>query len=315
MTGGSGEVSSIGRTACCQAWTAVGSFWWRPICAERLAAFRVVIGLIVLLDFGTTFLPGIEVYWGPFGVHDVYRGSNWWHPQDWPWGLFEPGARMPTVRWYALALIAATMCMTVGFLTRLSTAVTWVLLINFHYQNQAILNAGDALLRCALFYLMMMPAGATFGVDARLWTFLGRRSPTEVAPWGLRLAQVQLCIVYLFTAFKKMTPLGAHPSDWLTGEAIARAFRHPLVMRVDWLACLPEWSTALMTWGVFGWELTFPVLVPWRRFRPWVLGIGVIVHVGIAFVMEIGYFSFVILAYYLLFLPDRWFSPMRIKSA
>jgi hypothetical protein len=269
-----------------------------------MAAFRIAIGAVTLIDFSTTLLPHLDDYYGAAGASDPNSPANWWQPADWPWPLLGPETAPSTVRLYAVALLVAAALVTVGLATRVSTLVTWFLLVSFHFANQAVLNAGDALLRCGLFYLLWMPAGAAWSVDARLAAARGRAPSATVAAWGLRLAQAQLLVVYLFTALEKAAG-GPRASHWLTGEAVGRALRHPLVMRVDWFTDLPAWIAASVTWAVLAWELTFPLLVASRRLRPWALGFGVLVHVGIALVMDVGHFSFTVLAYYVLFVPDR----------
>ncbi len=59
------------------------------------------------------------------------------------------------------------------------------------------------------------------------------------------------------------------------------------------------------TWLILAWGLSFPALVLWRRSRPWALGMGALVHLGIALTLDVGHFSFTVLAFYPLFLPGR----------
>ena len=55
--------------------------------------------------------------------------------------------------------------------------------------------------------------------------------------------------------------------------------------------------------GDLAFEATFIVLVWPRRLRLWVLGAGVLLHLGIDVFLDIGFFSLAIYLAYLAFLP------------
>ena len=73
----------------------------------------------------------------------------------------------------------------------------------------------------------------------------------------------------------------------------------------------PEWLfdqrvlLNLFTWATLAFEATFFVLVWNRRLRPWVIGIGVALHLGIDVFLDIGFFSIAIYLAYLAFVPDE----------
>ena len=71
---------------------------------------------------------------------------------------------------------------------------------------------------------------------------------------------------------------------------------------------LPLWLTQLMTWGSLAWELLFLPLVWYRPTRKWVLLFGLAFHVGIAFLIEVGWFGFYTLCYYAAFVPDSFWE-------
>lgn len=123
-------------------------------------------------------------------------------------------------------------------------------------------------------------------------------APRTVASWAIRLALVQCSIVYLWAAIAKMTPL------WLDGTALY------IQVRDGWARDLIEsigFDRAAVL--IVGAEL-FLAAALWIR-KLWLPGfvVGVGLHVGIETIgLEIGLFSYLMIAVYLLLLPDVLFA-------
>jgi hypothetical protein len=56
-------------------------------------------------------------------------------------------------------------------------------------------------------------------------------------------------------------------------------------------------------WGTLLLEFSIGILVWNRRLRPWVLGVGVLMHTGIMATMAVGFFSPSMFVLYLAFIP------------
>lgn len=54
----------------------------------------------------------------------------------------------------------------VGFKTRASNLLLWLLILSLHNRNVLVLNSGDDFLRMLLFWSIFMPVGERFSVDA-----------------------------------------------------------------------------------------------------------------------------------------------------
>src|SRR5262249_4135425 len=119
-----------------------------------------------------------------------------------------------------VALLLASLCLTVGYRTRLASVVVFVAVLSFEHRTPSIFSSADALLRILCFFLMFAPAGASLSVDRwriardRFWEFPAR------APWALRLVQIQISVMYLSTVWLKL-----HGSDWLNGTAVSLVAR------------------------------------------------------------------------------------------
>jgi hypothetical protein len=115
----------------------------------------------------------------------------------------------------------------------------------------------------------------------------------------LRLLFVQLVFIYFMNGLYKVGGL-----NWLHGDSLYYVLADLTLTRFS-IAQLPVSFIFLQiaTWSVLVWELTFPVLVLWRRTRTLALLFGVVFHLGIFATMELGGFVPYILCLYVPLLP------------
>ncbi|MBV6516204.1 MAG: hypothetical protein HPKKFMNG_01865 [Planctomycetes bacterium] len=287
-------------------------FWFARLEAEPAAAFRVTLGCVLMFDVGVTFLPHLDQWFGPQGLYEAGE-LDWWLAQPGRWSLLDAHSDLAALRWAAVGLMVAAYGLIFGLGTRLCALAAFVLLTSFHHRNPNILNAGDILLRSGLFYLALMPSWRAWSLDRLLGRRLGWHAAPLLKAWPVRLAQIQLCLLYLFTGIEKCRP--GLEGDWLSGDAVGRSLRFVTIARVDWFSGLPLWLGAPVTWLTLAWELAFGLLVLWQRTRPAALAFGVLVHAGIFATMEVTHFSFTILAFYWLFVPASVLMDMRGQSS
>lgn len=295
---------AVPRGAALSALAHLRSFWTTPVRAEPIAFFRIMIALIVFADTATSLLPFAEHWFTPAGPNPVALAPTLNH-MYWPWSMLEGQATTGQAYALTIALLCSAALVCVGLGTRLACVAMWALLALIHLRAPNILNAGDILLRVAAFYLVLLPAGAAYSLDNRILAARGVARDGNVAPWSLRLAQIQICIVYLFTAIEKLRGFVSldNPGDWIGGQAVRRTMAHALIARWPWFNDMPQWLSMPATWITLGWELLFPALVLWRRTRYAALAYGVILHIGIFATMEVTHFSFTTIAWYWLFIP------------
>jgi hypothetical protein len=106
--------------------------------------------------------------------------------------------------------------------------------------------------------------------------------------------QLQLCVIYLTTGLHKV--LG---DMWLDGSALFYVLNDVSTTRWSFASLpLPYALTRVMTYGALGFELTFPLSVLWSRARTFTLAAGVLFHLGIHAMLQVGWFSFYMLALY-----------------
>ncbi|HVE47153.1 MAG TPA: HTTM domain-containing protein [Acidimicrobiales bacterium] len=302
MTAGILATSRSGVNRALEAWD---RFWFRPGSTATLAVFRIAYGLVILA-WAISLRPDLNDFFSPDGILAEQPDRAW------DVGLFQLADSQTAMIGLYLAFLAGAVCLTVGYRTRLAAVVTFVALISFQRRNPYIDNAGDGLLRILGLYLMLTPAGVALSVDRwrkhreAFWEF------PERALWGLRLVQIQLSVIYLATVWDK-----ARGETWSNGTAVAYALRNGTTQRLR----VPEAVTDnlfimnLATWGTLAVELALVFLVWNRVLRPWVLGLGVALHLSIDVVMSLGFFSIAMYVLYIAFVPpevmERWVLRAR----
>lgn len=195
-----------------------------------LARFRVAFGVVLLFHL-LSLRPDWLVFFGPRGLvtWDTTRtlyGHNFFSYVN----LF---AYLPNDDGSALLLfwllVASSIGLALGFLTRLSNFILMIGLTSIQMRNPYICNGADHLARLLAFYLLFSPAGEAISVD-RLWgdwRGKGRVVPNSVLPWCQWMVQLQICIVYLSAGFEKLGQ-----ERWLDGSALYFLLRREEFIRL-----------------------------------------------------------------------------------
>ena len=130
----------------------------------------------------------------------------------------------------------------------------------------------------------------------------GRHEIRPLPAWPLWLMRWQVAIVYLSSGLYKF----AYPM-WRDGTAVHWAMNLNAFHRFPWpwpVAAAP--LEAFLTWSTLLFELTFWLLVIFRRTRPLALIGGAALHAGLFATMELGPFSFLMVASYVCYIdPER----------
>lgn len=280
--------------------------WWTtPVRAERWAAFRISVGLALLVDVALTYWPVRRALFGAATLGDpsVFRSRTAW--PLWNWSLLE-GATSPWV-WDAalVAWGAAALALAAGLCSRRAALIAWALSVSVLNVNYFAHNGGDRLRTMALLLLALTPCAATWSVEA--WRRGRRLQKAYTAPWPLRLVLLQLVVIYFFSGVLK-----EKGTTWQSGEALWLVMTNAAWTRWSYLD-LPVWPwlAQALTWITLAWELTFPVLLLSRRTRVPALLIGAWFHLATGVLLKLGMFPVYALCMYVPLLPweklaDRW---------
>jgi hypothetical protein len=274
-------------------------FWFEPEETSTLALVRIAFGLVVL---AWTVTLAHDAY--PFFTDSGVLPSPDYDPDAVAaWGVLDLFDSRLAVALVLAVLALASLSLAAGHWTRLAAVLVFVGLVSLQRRNPYVFNSGDGLLKVTAFYMMLAPAGLSLSLDrwrrarGAFWEFPRR------APWALRLMQVQLSVVYLSSLWTKLSG-----TTWNDGTAISFAVRLDDLERF----AAPAWIFGnelianLLTYATLATEASIGILVWNRRLRPWVLGLGVALHLGIDLALRVGFFTFALFVLYLAFLPpDR----------
>jgi hypothetical protein len=266
--------------------------------AYLYALLRIVFGLL-----GCVFLFGLSdlgMFWDPGGLVPLAEST---------WKQLVIGHGWGTVAGRSLYVVnlGAAMLMTIGYRSSVMVPVSFIASMLQSWWNPLPLAASFEIRSAVLFCLMWANAGQVWSVDAWLArrgasTNADERQAGPVSRWPLRLIRFQIALIYFSTGLWK---LGG--DQWRDGSALHYVLSNNGFARFP-VSPPAEVASLLVigTYIVLLWELTFPFLVAFRRTRWIPLLTGVILHLGMWITIELGPFSWVMLASYVAFAePER----------
>jgi hypothetical protein len=269
-------------------------FWFSPAPVSTLAVLRIAFGTIIFA-WGLAIAPDVLSFFSPHGVLPDHPAAGT------RWGLLALSDSDAAAIGVLLLLLVSAACLAIGSKTRLAAVCVWIGLISLTRRNPFVFNSGDALLRNIALFLALAPSGEALSLDrlrsdrSRFWTF------PERAPWAVRLIQVQVSMVYLFTVWAK-----ARGERWFGGTAVSESLRVGDLLRLR----LPDALTDsvllanVLTFGTLVVELGLALLIWNRRWRPYVIAAGIALHLFIEATFALGFFSTVMIASYISFVPE-----------
>jgi hypothetical protein len=188
----------------------------------------------------------------------------------------------------------------IGYKTKISNLIVWLLYISLHNRNLFILQAGDDLLRLTLFWGLFLPWQHSYSIDSL---------KTKLKPQQNIIANLAYLLlifsVYFFTVSLKTSP------EWRTeGSAIYYALsldQIRLPYTGDWLYTQP-FLMKFLTYIVFIIEILIPlfILLPSKKipFRFYTFLLILILHIGIGLTLFVGLFFIINIVTAIALIPD-----------
>jgi hypothetical protein len=306
-------------------------FWFSPRRAHTLAAIRIATGAmlayahLVLASDLMSFL-GTTAWIDRAASRALHDGS------------FAPAEAVWTYLWYTdspaflwvhqVLAICLSLCLMIGLGTRVVAPLVWFIQLMFVHRLTGALYGLDQVTTMLSMYLMIAPSGSVWSVDAMLrrklcggssvktpvagaaWLnwLLPAEEPSVAANVATRLAQLHLCVIYLFGGLWK-----ARGQLWWDGTALWFAASSYEYQSNDltWIGQYPLVFAALTHATVF-WETFYCALVWPKSTRPIILLMAVMVHGGIAIYLGMVTFGLMMIVANAIFLEPEWLArPAR----
>jgi predicted DCC family thiol-disulfide oxidoreductase YuxK len=290
-----------------RAWARI---WFQERTTTPLELTRIGVGAALFVHYALA-TPHLLTFWGDDG---------WW-----PRTLVESEITNPWMQsafyyftaswqWYAFHALFLLCCaaLTLGWRT---SFVKWMVLIghlSYDNRNPTMGYGVDAIAASLLLILCLAPIGRAISLDrvrevrrAKQKNLLARPS-AHTSRWGFactRLMQVQMALLFFFSAIEKLKG-----DNWWDGDAVWRVFVNndyyngfllDLFASQFWLVNVASYATVLI-------EIAFPFLIWQRASRPVMLVLAILLHLQFAFLMNLYYFSFVMIMGHMSFVRRDW---------
>jgi antimicrobial peptide system SdpB family protein len=280
------------------------------------ALMRVSLGACGLYFYLTNFSQRFFL-WGPYGVWSWadFRHDN----QGWRYFNLYALSRSPV--WFSVVFmsgIVVAALFTVGWRTRLTTPLHYLFMWSILQRNPAIPDGGDNLLMLILVYLMFVDSGQYFAVGAARRRMLAqatdstrRRVVTVLHNAGVLAIILQVCVVYWTSVMWKV-----QGTVWQDGTALYYILRDanftwPGVSQLIYQHAL---VVTLLTYGTVFFQMAFPLLLINRTTRVVAFAGGLMLHTGIALLMGLITFSWIMISTELIVIDDRRYISLRTQA-
>ena len=274
------------------------SAWSADIPPHSYALLRIALGALGLLSLAG--LTPVDMFWPLDGLSPLptYGGPRTW--------LYSHGFGTVTGWVLFLGLTAVFTAITIGFRSNGAVVAGLVGLIGQDRWNHIPLSSAHQVMIVLLFCLVWADSGRVWSLDARRSNRANNGDAGRVPGWPLLLMRWQVALIYLSSGLWKIS----YPM-WRDGSAVHWALSLNAFHRLPWPVPV-EWAPfiAFLTWGTVLFELLFPVLVFFRPTRGPILLAGIGLHVGLWATLELGPFSYLMIASYIAFLDPDYTSRL-----
>ena len=265
---------------------------------EFLSFFRVAIGIVILLQF-TAVLPDFDKLFSSSSIipQDIMSVFN----PDWlitfskivsflqNFGIEEGTTILIT----KVSFIMLCISIITGFYSRISTIFLLILQIALLKGSSFFAYGADFFTSMSLFYLILFPADQHFSL--RNFIFSRKPGQTNSTPVK-RLFQIHISIAYFFSGLDK-----ALGFNWWNGESIWKAIHLPYSNRdlnidFSWLI-EHSYLLSFIGWSTIIIEMCYPFFIWYKPTQKTWLFLTVSMHIGIALVLNLYYFSAIMIVW------------------
>lgn len=258
-------------------------FWFESKGLSQMVLFRKTFGLMLFVFYLIRSFD-LELFFSEKGLMPL-ASVDAVLPMAFRQSIFFYLTATPWLWVFNVIFLASLLTMAFGFYPRLSALVAFILHISFLHRDMAPTYGVDMISSFFLLYLC----------------FADSKKNTTLGSMVYRLSQLQVCIIYAYSGLDK-----ARGVQWWGGEALWGVIANAQLVTFD-LSAVASFPLVVVaaTYMTLAWEIYFPVLVWIKPVRKWVLWFGVLLHAGIAFVVNIPFFGLLMVLSYILFLEPQ----------
>jgi hypothetical protein len=275
---------------------------------RSLAIARILFGILLLVDL-IKRSTDLKLHYTNDGVLPVsFLIENDWHP-----GYFSIHTLSGSIEWQVLLFIIHglfALTLILGFKSKISLFICWLLLISLQNRNPLVLNSGDTYFRLLLFWCLFLPIGYRYSIDAiKSNTDFSSQKFYNLGSFAFIL---QIMLIYIVGVLFK------NSYEWLhDGTAIYYALSLEQMVKPlgSWLLNFPD-LLRILTFGTILVELIAPILfiAPFKNSLLRMMGIMSLIslHIGIEFTLHVGIFSFISIAALITLVPTEVWERVEI---
>jgi hypothetical protein len=255
-------------------------FFHRPEAVASLCVFRIGFGALLAIN-ALVLINDAQVLLGPRGLFPYKEFSR--SKRHARMTLFRVLPDSPaTVGWIVVGHLVASLMMMVGCCTTVSAGLAWVTLTSLHHRSMGSFHGGDTVMRS--------------GRD-----LIAALSDAPGSPWALRLMQIQLSIIYLWTTHWKL-----RGEMWRNGTAVYYAVQNKSFQRVSLPRCLLQpLPMRLAAYATLVIEGALGTLIWVSELRHPLVLAGLALHIGIEYCMNLQLFGWTMCCCLLLFVSPE----------
>lgn len=288
---------------------------------EFLVFFRICIGVVVLAHF-LSVLPDFALLYGmnsiiPSDIHTVTVNKDIL--------LFNEiidflnsvtRAESISVAIFQYSYIILAVLIITGFYSRISAILLLILQVALVKSSYLFSYGADFFTSMSLMYIALLPSDDYSSIRNSL-KLISRRS--DLTPFR-RVFQIHICIVYFVSGFEKLTGY-----NWRNGESVWKAihligFPNDFELNFNSLGEYP-WVFIAAGWFTIVVEMLYPLFINIKRTRTLWLCLTISLHCGIALILNLYFFSAIMITWNLAnyyfkdfsnpILPSRALNPQN----
>jgi len=278
---------------------------------RSLALTRISLAILIIADISYRAFD-LEAHYTDLGIlpREALLKLNW---QEWFVSVhLMSGNYYVQAALFILAGLFAFSLMA-GYKTRFSTIASWFLMISLHNRNPLILQGGDVLLRCLLFWGIFIPWENRFSIDSIRSGTVEDHTSNIFSPGSLAFT-IQIAIMYVCTALLKTGREWHHDYSAIYYVLSLDQFRilmgdfiyaHPLLMKL--LTFMTYWTE------LFGSILFF---IPYKTafFRTIGIALFFLFQTGLLMTLRVGLFPLIAISCLFILIPSFFWEYFRNLS-